>query len=118
MRDVVDDLAQILVAQAVGGGADGQVGQLAAERQAQHPGAERQRQQPQRHTREEFADDLELHWGELSPAACRCDTGQCAGAAAALQFEGNPAAERVADDVCGFPAQRVHPAFDVVGQRA
>ena len=37
------------------------------------------------------------------------------GAAAALEFEGHPASERVADDVGGLPAQRVHSALDVVG---
>ena len=50
------------------------------------------------------------------PAARGRDAGQRAGPAAALQFEGHPAAERVADDVRGVPTQSIHPAFHVVGQ--
>jgi hypothetical protein len=52
----------------------------------------------------------------VPPASGRRDTGHRAGTAAALQLEGHPAAEGIADDVSGAPAQGLHPAFDIVGQ--
>ena len=82
----------------------------------EHYKTEQFRDDPHRQSGDELADDLELHPGQVVPAAGRGDRGQGAGPAAALQFEGHPAAQGIADDVGGFPAQCVELAFDVVGE--
>ncbi len=117
MPDVVDDVGQVGVVEGVGVRADRNEGKLFGERQLECAFAEQLRHQPHRETRDELGDDLELGGGVVVPAARRRDAGQRAGAAAALQLERHPAAERVADDVCGVPAHGVHPTLDVVGQR-
>ena len=116
MCGVVDDAGQLALADPIRRSAQRQGGQRAAERQLQRPLAEQPGQRQDRHARDEFADDLEFHRAEPRPTARRGHTGDAAGPSAPLEFEGDPAAQRIADDVGGFPAQFVELAFHVVGQ--
>ena len=93
VRHVVDDVDQVGVGQALRRRADRQMRQVAGKRQFQDSLTEGQSDQPHRQPRQELADDLELHRGEVAPAACRRDCGQRAGASAAFEFERHPAAE-------------------------
>ena len=117
MRGVVDELEDVFIGQAVGGGADRRICELPREGELGCVLAEQPAHGEHRRRGEEFPDDLELGRGEVVPSTRGCDAGQRARSAAALQLEGHPAAERVADDVGRAPAECVHPALDVVGQR-
>ena len=116
MGDVVDDVEPLLVVEAVRGRADRHKAELTDIGQLQGTRAEGLGPQPDGQAGHELEHDLELRGGVAGPAAGRGDAGQRAGPAAACQLERHPAAQRVADDVRGVPAQRVHPAFHIVGQ--
>src|SRR5215204_7190427 len=114
MRDVVDDVAQVLVGQALGAGADRQVCQIPGDRQLQNTLTERQGEQPDRHAGQELADDLELGRGEVAPAACRGDAGQRAGPAAALERSEEHTSELQShsDLVCRLLLEKTNPSYD------
>ncbi len=116
VRDVIDDDAQFALADPVRRRADRIGGQPAAERQAQHARPEQPSEHQQRNAQDELGDHLEFHRAPSRPAAGRGDAGDAARPPATLQFEGDPTAQRVADDVGGVPAQFVHLALDVIGQ--
>ncbi len=116
VRGVVDDAGQLALAHAVRCGADRQGGQQAAERQPKRPLAKNVGDGQDRRPCDELSDHFELDRTPAGPTARRGDTGHAACPATSFEFERDPAAQRVADDMAGFPAQFVELAFDVVGQ--
>ncbi len=117
VRGVLDEVHQVGLGGTVGRAADRQRGDASRERQTENAGSQQARGQQHGPAAEELRDGLELHRRPLAPPAGRGDPGQGAGAAASLQFERHPAAQGVADDVGGVPAEFVELTLDVIGQQ-
>ena len=113
---VVDDAAEFALADPFRRCAERIGGQRAAVRQLQHPRTEQVGEHQQRDAQQELTDHLEFGRAPSGPPAGRGDAGDAARPAAPFELECDPAAQRIADDVCGFPAQFVHLPLDVVGQ--
>lgn len=117
VRNVVDDVHEFFLANPVRRSADRQGRQPAAERQPQRPRSQPAGRRPHRHAQDEFGDYLVFARTPTRPAARRRDRGDRPRPGATFEFERHPAAQRVADDVGGVPAQLVELTLDVVGQR-
>lgn len=114
VRDVLEDAVEVRQAQRLGLAAQhARSGEL-RERQPRRAAPQQPREcQPRQHGRE-LHHDLRLQRRVLGPATGRRDSGDAAGAAAQCQAQGDPAAQRVAHQMCCLPALLIHDLFDLV----